>query len=117
MGYEFLKVLQTKLDQLETEILNSHFHLQNNGYDPVLLLTGFNNHRRKAIIELFEWLAVHSTGSYGLLYVQDDEDWQRGHDENFRVWRLALGQLTEHADPFLSPRIPIVETPVDEHNQ
>ena len=76
-----------------------------------LTISGLRNHRREEVIDLFEWLAENSPACYGLLYVQDGEDWRRGADyqNDFRVWRLAKGQLTEHADPFLSPRIPTVE--------
>ena len=79
----------------------------------VLLVHGLRNHRYEPVIELFRWVAVELPCSYGLLYVQDDEDHDRDADyENeFRVWRLALGTFEECADPFLSPRIPTVEPP------
>jgi hypothetical protein len=41
--------------------------------------------------------------------VHDDE--ATGHDNEFRVWRLARGCLEELPDPFLSPYIPTVEPP------
>ncbi len=75
--------------------------------------SGLRNHRQEWVIDFFRWLASHAEGSYGLLYVLDGEDWQRGGDYQnaFRVWRLAKGELTELDDPFLSPYIPTVEDP------
>jgi hypothetical protein len=47
--------------------------------------------------------------SYGLLYVRDDDHTE--FDNEFRVWRMARGDFSERADPFLSPVIPTVERP------
>lgn len=76
----------------------------------VLMAHGLRNHRYQPLIELFEQIAQMLPDSYGLLYVHDDE--QKGSDNAFRVWRLALGRFTEHDDPFLSPYFPTVEIPI-----
>lgn len=60
-----------------------------------------------ALIELFAQVGQLAPGSYGLLYVHDDEDPKHGLD--FRVFRLARGAVTEHGDRFLSPVIPTLE--------
>lgn len=73
----------------------------------VLMAHGLGNHRYQPLIELFEQIAQMLPDSYGLLYVHDDE--QKGSDNAFRVWRLALRRFTEHDDPFLSRYIPTVE--------
>jgi len=75
----------------------------------VLYAHGLRNHRFRPVIELFRWVAGELPDSYGLLYIHDDE--VEGQDNEFRVWRLALGQFVELADPFLSPYIPSVELP------
>jgi hypothetical protein len=79
----------------------------------VLLAHGLKNHRSETAVDLFRWLANELPESYGLLYVRDDEDHERGGDyENcFRLWRLARGRLDELGDPFLSPCIPAIEAP------
>lgn len=79
----------------------------------VLFAHGLRNHRFEAAISLFQWVAAELPDSYGLLYVHDDEDHDRGadHENEFRVWRMARGRLEELADPFLSPYIPTVELP------
>ena len=66
------------------------------------------NHRASAIWDLAEFIARQSKGSYGLIYVHDDEDsGQRtgGNDYSlsFRVWRILDGELREFDDHFFSP--------------
>lgn len=70
------------------------------------------NHRTSSIWDLMSFVAESSIGSYGLVYVHDDEDvignklYGRGcHDfsEEFRVWRVFEGEVSEHADEFFSP--------------
>jgi hypothetical protein len=76
----------------------------------ILTVSASKNHRYEGVIDLFRWVAQHYPGSYGLLYVHDAED-ARGFDNDFRVWRLARGRITELADPFLSPLIATIEDP------
>jgi hypothetical protein len=56
-------------------------------------------------LDLFRTVGSLAPASYGLLYVWNDEGEQ---DNAFRVWRLAKGALTQHADPFLSPCNPTI---------
>ncbi len=76
--------------------------------------SGLRNHRQGWVVDFFEWLAKRAPGSYGLLYVHDDED-PRGVEfgNSFRILRLAKGQMVEMADALLSPYIPTVEDPWD----
>lgn len=77
---------------------------------PTLHLAGNPNHRGTwgpSVIDLFARVGAIAPGSYGLLYVWDDES--EPHRNEFRVFRLVRGELTEHADPFLSPVIPTLE--------
>jgi hypothetical protein len=86
-----------------------------NGCDS-LHIVGQHNHRSGYVIEVFQWIANHAPGSYGILYIRDDEDSSLGSDYSncFRVWRLRRGKLEEMADPFLSPVIPTVEDMCDD---
>ncbi|MGW4467747.1 Imm7 family immunity protein [Micromonospora sp. NPDC004704] len=73
-------------------------------------LGGFPNHRGtrgSEVIDLFTKIGQLAPGSYGLLYVHDDEDPE--HELNFRVFRLVRGTVTEHPDHLLSPVIPTLE--------
>jgi len=68
----------------------ARLELDLNGAD-ALTVAAFKNHRNEQIVELFRWLAAHRPGSYGLLYVLDEED-KRDVEGSFRVWRLARGR-------------------------
>ncbi|MGK3208469.1 Imm7 family immunity protein [Amycolatopsis sp. MEPSY49] len=72
---------------------------------------GGNPNRRgqhgRAVIDLFAEVGRLAPGSYGLLYVYDNEDPE--HMLSFRVHRLVRGTVTEHADHLLSPVIPTLE--------
>ncbi|WP_431523645.1 Imm7 family immunity protein [Paenibacillus pabuli] len=63
--------------------------------------------------KIFEWIATHLPGAYGLLYVHDDEAGDDINENRFLVWKLARGQLEKVKDPFLSPYIPVVEDSYD----
>ena len=77
-----------------------------NGSLNALSIVGSRNHRYEKIIDLYRWLADNATGSYGLLYIHDDES---NFENEFRVLRLARGKISVESDPFLSPIIPTVE--------
>jgi hypothetical protein len=77
-----------------------------NGSLNALSIVGLRNHLYEKIIDLYRWLAENAPGSYGLLYIHDDES---NFDNEFRILRLARGKLSEESDPFLSPVIPTVE--------
>lgn len=73
------------------------------------------NHRASTLWPLMEWVAENGVGSYGLIYVHDDEDipsvkhYGRGEEDfsnEFRVWRILGGKVEELDDPFLSPLVP-----------
>ena len=77
----------------------------------VVRVDGQHNHRRAWPIDLFRTIGRLAPGSYGVLYVQDDEDPRHGGD--FRVWVLRRGSLSEEADRLLSPFVPRCEDPYD----
>lgn len=78
--------------------------------EPLLHLGGFSNHRDKEILGFFAEVGRRAPGSYGLLHVRDDE--HAGHDNEVLVLRLVRGEVTEHAEPLLSPCIPVLEDPL-----
>ncbi|CAL9648581.1 MULTISPECIES: Imm7 family immunity protein [Streptomyces] len=78
--------------------------------EPFIHLGGHSNHRSPPdVVALFEEVAALAPGSYGLLHVRDDED--RSHENEFRVFRLVRGTVTEHTEPLLSPCVPALEDP------
>ena len=52
-------------------------------------------------------MKVKKNGSYGLLYVHDDES--KDDCNSFVVYKLARGKVERIADTLLSPFIPTVE--------
>ncbi|WP_436776832.1 Imm7 family immunity protein [Yinghuangia sp. YIM S09857] len=72
-------------------------------------LGGCPNHRDEEIVAFFGDVGARAPGSYGLLHVRDDED--PGHENEFRVLRMARGQVAEYPDALLSPCVPMLEDP------
>lgn len=119
-----LAILEERLDRAERALLNevekvdddfSVFELRRAGNAlRYLSVHGLTNHRYSQVIDLFRWVAASLPESYGLLYVWDNEDDRENgsYSNAFRVWRVAQGALTEHADAFLSPRVPTIEKPL-----
>jgi hypothetical protein len=82
---------------------------------PYLHLAGAPNRRgtwEAEIVDLFAQIARLAPGSYGLLYLRDEDD--PFHGNEFRVYRMARGQITEHIDQFLTPVVPTVEDGIPE---
>ncbi|EKR71261.1 Imm7 family immunity protein [Leptospira noguchii] len=72
-----------------------------------LTMSGLFNHRSAFVIDILKRIAVIMPGSYGLLYIHNEED-DKGeidYSNEFVVWKLARGNLTLEKDPFLSPCI------------
>jgi len=59
------------------------------------------------ILNIYCLIAKKAIGSYGLLYVHDDES--KDDCNNFVVYKLARGKVDRIADTLLSPYIPTVE--------
>ena len=73
-------------------------------------LAGLSNHRgtlEEALINVFQGIGKKAPGSYGLLYISDDENPQ--FDNEFRVGKLIRGKFEFVTDCYLSPRIPTIE--------
>lgn len=75
-----------------------------------VMVSGNTNHLSQDIIEIFnlyEYIATIAIGSYGLLYIRNDESLDAFNE--FEVFVLARGKVRKEKDPFLSPCIPIIE--------
>lgn len=60
-------------------------------------VAGCPNHRHENVFGLFDWLARKAPGSYGLLYVWDDEDSE--FENEFQVWCLRRGHVERRSLP------------------
>jgi hypothetical protein len=76
-------------------------------------LSGNHNHNHIAadLRNLYASLAEVAPGSYGVLYVFDDEDPEHGNE--WIVWVMRRGQITSRLDLDLSPHIGGVEDPLE----
>ncbi|WP_392563680.1 Imm7 family immunity protein [Orbus wheelerorum] len=75
-----------------------------------LLLSGCRNRLSQEVIDIFElykYIASIAKGSYGLLYLKNDESDDAFNE--FEVFVLARGKIRKEKDPFLSPCIPTIE--------
>lgn len=76
-----------------------------------LHLSGFLNHRSgegQQVIDVFERVGRAAPGSYGILYVRDDED-PAGRQNEFQVTVMRRGATFAVRDGLLSPCIPLIE--------
>lgn len=74
-------------------------------------IAGHTNHgslESKTLLNLFKSVGELAPGSYGILYIRDDED-KEGFANEFQVWRLARGKFDRFKDHYLSPSIPVIE--------
>ncbi|TLS51716.1 hypothetical protein FE782_14590 [Paenibacillus antri] len=92
------------LKDADTERLSNS--IRRNGQDS-WTITGLHNHRSSYVLDIYKWVSENLPGSYGLLYMHDDEDAE--YNNTFVVWKLVRGILTRETDPFLSPYVPVVE--------
>ncbi|WP_392551802.1 Imm7 family immunity protein [Orbus wheelerorum] len=75
-----------------------------------LLVSGNTNHYSqdvRDIRELYQYIASIAKGSYGLLYLRNDESDDAFNE--FEVFVLSRGKIRKEKDPFLSPCIPTIE--------
>ena len=75
-----------------------------------LHLAGNTNHRGEDVEEVFDlikFIADKTEGSYGTLYFRDDEDSNRNNE--FTVYAMVRGEITEKEDYILSPCDPVIE--------
>lgn len=78
-----------------------------NNIQGVLQFTYSRNHKSLLVWELLNWIAQNGTGSYGIVYSNDDESI---NFNEYKVLRIARGEVEEFNDPFLSPIIPTIKS-------
>jgi hypothetical protein len=105
------EIVERIRERIRPSVTNEYYDLRNLNGSIHLTIDAAHNHRSDEPIELFKWIADISIGSYGLLYIYDDEDHGRGNENKFKVWRMKKGQVDELDDIYLSPYFPTVEDP------
>ena len=69
----------------------------------------------KEYLNFFSEIGKIAKGSYGLLYLYNDED--ATYCNEFQIWRLSRGEVRKFDDKILSPFVPTVEDFDAELNQ
>lgn len=108
------KIIKSLVKDLKNiEYLNPEIKWMNG--QSYLQLSLYSNHWGEdcdEIIKIYKLIADKAEGSYGLLYVYNDED--RINFNEFIVYRLARGKVEAYKDKYLSPYIPVIEDEVDD---
>jgi hypothetical protein len=97
--------IQKIIDNELQQVVNRVFSLQMLNGNCVLSVVGSTNHKTKSVdevINLFFKIAEMAPGTYGLLYLYDDED-KDGKNDEFQVYKVAKGEVTVEKDTLLSP--------------
>ena len=99
--------IQDEIDKLHwfkptIKVMNGEWFLE------FSLFSNRKGSRSREIFELYKKIGEIALGSYGLIYLYDDEDME-GKENLFQVFSLARGIVEEREDSFLSPVIPTIE--------
>lgn len=97
---KYIEDLQPNVDVLDIKAINGQYHLWMTGLWNREPSSKFNP------VEIMKNIGVIAPGSYGMLYVFNDE--HPKHFNEFKVYVLARGNVEEKHDPFLSPLIPVM---------
>lgn len=95
------KIERLKYSNLQIKVINGEYFIE---------FSLYANHMSpdvKELISFFRIIGNIAEGSYGLLYIYDDED--KRSFGGFRVYRLARGKVRKYSDNLLSPIVPIIE--------
>ena len=65
------------------------------------------NSQSEEVFKLYNAIGEMAEGSYGLIYLHDDE--ADGKENQFQVFVLSQGSVKEFSDSYLSPIIPTIE--------
>lgn len=84
------------------KVMNGEYFLE------FTLYSNRKDSRSREVFELYSRIGELAPGSYGLIYLYDDEDVE-GRENRFQVFSLARGIVEEREDTFLSPVIPMIE--------
>lgn len=98
--HNYISKMKDNMDIIEVKAINGQYHFW---------MTGFSNHKPQSQynpINILKELGRLALGSYGTLYVYDDED--SVYFNEFRVYVLTRGKVSEKSDTFLSPLIPTI---------
>ena len=103
----------TFIDNIKKEIENlSYFKpqikaLNGEWFLEFTLFANRKNPETEEVFQLYNRIGELAEGSYGLIYLYDDE--VKGKGNQFQVFSLSKGSIKEFSDSYLSPVIPTIE--------
>lgn len=95
------EIEKLKYSKFEIKMVNGEAFIE------ILLCTNHMSPDVKEIISFYTIVGNVARGSYGLLYLHNDED--KNNYNNFMVYRLARGKVEIFKDNFLSPTVSVIE--------
>ncbi|KDN25399.1 hypothetical protein MBO_04047 [Moraxella bovoculi 237] len=104
-----IKNIQNALSNM-LNVVDIDFSLRAKNGSYQISIFGNSNHLDSSYEYLFsflKWISNHAIGSYGLIYILNDED--EKNPDNFVVYSLKKGHIYLHKDKFLSPINPEIE--------
>ena len=112
--------IDTVIENINKEIekllwFKPYIKVQNGTY--FLEFTLFSNRKNsesQEIFKLYSRIGELASGSYGLIYLYDDEEEEK--ENQFQVFSLARGRVQELNDVYLSPIVPMIEEGVGDKN-
>ena len=103
---ENCREIKAAIEEYKDNMCRVEMFFQNGS--PYVRFDGSRNHSKTWVLNLFTRIGSIAKGSYGLLYVRDDES--EKYDNEFQVWRMARGHVTRMKELLLSPCDPLLET-------
>jgi hypothetical protein len=84
--------VELRIEEIGSENPFAALHVLNGCYR--VQIDGYSNHRNsgaEALEEMFDWIPTIAPGSYGLLFIWDDENVD-GYTNEFQVLAMARGR-------------------------
>lgn len=85
----------------QMKVLNGEWFLE------FTIFANRKNPQTEEAFKLFNKIGELAEGSYGLIYLYDDE--ADGRENQFQVFSLSRGSIKEFSDSYLSPIVPTIE--------
>ncbi len=102
----FIEMIKKEIKNLswfkpQIKILNGEWFLE------FTIFANRKNSQTEEVFKLYNRIGELAEGSYGLIYLYDDED--VGKENQFQVFSLSKGSIKEFRDSYLSPIVPTIE--------
>ena len=101
------------ISDINNELMKFRYHnsivkwMNGEGYLQYSLYTNYWSDDCQELIDIYNYISRKAIGSYGLLYVMNDES--KIENNSFVIYKLARGRIERVVDNLLSPFIPTVE--------